>query len=142
MNYLTLFSILLFSSFSFTSNATSSTLGVDPDSIDPELRRVVYHIGPKDIKISAYQGGSPSALELSLCERCLTKTYKLASDAEILLNETPLPLSELTIELIKKNFDIISLSINRDQNTVTSLYLGGVSELSKEESSQEALNEI
>ncbi len=116
-------------------------VGIDPDLIDPEMTNVMYVIGAKDIKISAYSSGSPSALDLRLCNNCQVKSYQLADNAELLMNENPLLLSDLTIHLIKKKFDVIQLGIDRSKQTVSYLYLGGMSESSAEEIAQEQSDE-
>lgn len=114
---------------------------IDPDLIDPEMIHVMYVIKANDLKISAYRSGSPSALDLKLCSNCSIKTYHLAENAELLMNENPLLLSDLTISLIKKKFDVIQLGIDRSNHTVTYLYLGGISESSAEELAQELSDE-
>lgn len=118
-----------------------STSSVDPDLIDVEMTHVMYRIAPSDLKTTAYQDGSPSAFNLKLCKTCFIKSYSLIKDAEILLNEHPLALKDLTISLIKKKFDVIQLGIDRSNKTVTYLYLGGISELNTKKQAQEQSDE-
>lgn len=133
------FLLLLISSASF--GALASPLGVDPDLIDSEMTRVMYVIHPNDIKATAYQSGHPSAFTIKLCKGCQTKSYSLEKKAELLLNEQPLALKDLTITLIKKKFDVIQLGIDRSNKSITYLYLGGISELNAEARTQEQANE-
>ena len=139
MHTFTLALLLILSPWSLA--LPQNQVGIDPDLIDPEMTNVMYVIGAKDIKISAYSGGSPSALDLRLCDNCQVKSYQLADNAELLMNENPLLLSDLTIHLIKKKFDVIQLGIDRSKQTVSYLYLGGMSESSAEEIAQEQSDE-
>jgi hypothetical protein len=128
-----LFSLTFFSLLSFadvTNNTSANSNLVDPDLIDSEMTQVMYLIGPKDIKTTSYQGGYPSNFNLKLCTACMPKPYKLEEGAELLLNEQPLDIKDLTISLIKKQFDVIQLGIDRTTRTVSYIYLGGISELS------------
>tara|TARA_B110001454_G_C12434644_1_gene315104 strand:+ start:25 stop:438 length:414 start_codon:yes stop_codon:yes gene_type:complete len=114
-----------------TLAADSSNLDlIDPNSIDPEMTSVMYLISPDDIKTTAYKSGAPSNFNLKLCKACQIKPYSLKIDAELLLNEQPLTINDLAIQLIKKQFDVIQLGIDRTTNTITYIYLGGISELS------------
>ncbi|MEH6450757.1 MAG: hypothetical protein V7765_18975 [Oleispira sp.] len=139
MRLLSIFLLLFISGTSFGAVATPQ--GIDPDLIDREMTRVMYMINPNDIKIVAYKGGHPSAFTIKLCKKCQTKSYSLEKEAELLLNDQPLALKDLTITLIKKKFDGIQLGIDRSNNTVTYLYLGGISESSAEELAQEQSDE-
>jgi hypothetical protein len=118
--------LLILSQWSLGQSQDSNS--IDPDLIDPEMTRVMYLIEPKDIKITSYRSGSPSAFKLKLCDVCRSKNYSLDKGAGLLLNGAPLALEDLTIQLIKKKFDVIQLGINRESNSVTYLYLGGTSE--------------
>lgn len=120
---------------------TPVTSANDPDLIDVEMTKVMYIIGPDDFKISGYQNGNPSALSLKLCQECQIKPYALVESAELLLNEQPLALKDLTITLIKKKFNAIQLGIDRSNKTITYLYLGGISESSADELAQEQSDE-
>ncbi len=125
-------SLLLLFTFIFSYLGSSSTLAagtIDPNLIDPEMTNVMYLISPDDIKTTAYQSGAPSSFNLKLCKACQIKSYSLKSGAELLINEQPLPISDLAIQLIKKQFDVIQLGIDRTNHTVTYLYLGGIDEL-------------
>jgi hypothetical protein len=101
----------------------------------------MYNIKPTDIKVSAYTNGFPSSLNLQLCDNCSIKNYRLPNDAPLLLNEVALEPKDLTISLIKKKFDSIQLGINRDTASINYLYLGGISELTPEQTAQEQENE-
>jgi hypothetical protein len=129
------FVLLIASSACFAQVA--KPLEIDPDLIDPEMIQVMYRIPPDNLKILAYQNGSPSVFNLKLCMNCQIKPYTLKKEAELLLNDETLALKDLTISLIKKKFDSIQLGINRSTKTVTYLYLGGTGELSAEELAQE-----
>lgn len=110
---------------------------LDPNSIDSEMTKVMYRIGPKDIRTTSYSSGHPSAFELKLCDNCQKKVYQLEKNAHLLLNEEPLALADLAINLIKKKFDVIQLGIDRNKQSVTYLYLGGLSEASPMQLEQE-----
>jgi hypothetical protein len=133
------FSLLLTGFISLAQIPTA--VANDPDLVDIEMTKVMYIITPNDVAISAYQGGHPSELKLKLCQECQVKPYALIENAELLLNEQPLALKDLTITLIKKKFDVIQLGIDRSNKTVTYLYLGGISESSAEELAQEQSDE-
>lgn len=120
--------IIFFSSHSFANSVTPNS--IDPDLVDPEMTQVMYIINPNDIKTTSYRAGQPSTFDLKLCKACQIKSYKLKIDAELLNNGLPLAMQDLTIKLIKKKFDLIQLGIDRTNNTVTYIYLGGISELS------------
>lgn len=132
MRLLILSCMLIFSSIGsvYTLAATPAIInGIDPSSIDPEMVDVMYLISPRDMKTTAYKGGFPHRFDLKLCKQCLIKSYTLKNNAEFLLNEQPLAIEDLAIQLIKKKFDVIQLGINRSNNTITYLYLGGINEL-------------
>lgn len=120
------FTLLLITSSACFAQVPST--GIDPDSIDSEMTKVMYRIAPNDLKTIAYSNGAPSVLAIKLCEACKIKSYTLQKEAGLLLNEQPLLLKNLTVALIKKNFDSIQLGINRTDKTVTYLYLGGIKE--------------
>lgn len=138
MRSLTLYLMLLVSSI---SSAQIKPSAIDPDLVDVEMVKVMYQIAPKDLKTRTYQQGVPSEFNIKLCSHCQIKPYSLIKDAELLLNEQPLALEDLTITLIKKKFDVIQLGIDRSNKTVTYLYLGGISESSAEELAQEQSDE-
>jgi hypothetical protein len=139
MRLFSIFLLLFISSISF--GAVVTPLGIDPDLIDREMSRVMYVINPNDIKIIAYKGGHPSAFTIKLCKNCQTKSYSLEKEAELLLNDQPLALKDLTITLIKKKFDVIQLGIDRSTRSITYLYLGGISELNADARTQEQADE-
>jgi hypothetical protein len=137
-----LFSFVLWLAASSISLAQEAiTTPIDPDLVDTEMTRVMYLIGPNDLKTSNYKNGFPSVFNLKLCDNCQIKPYQLKDQAELLLNEKPLTLKDLTITLIKKKFDVIQLGIDRSNKTISYLYLGGISELSAEEIAQEQSDE-
>jgi len=139
MRLFSFFLLLVIGSTSLAQNAAATA--IDPDLIDVEMTKVMYIITPSDLKISAYHKGQPAAFNLKLCQACQVKPYYLQDNAELLLNEQPLALKDLTITLIKKKFDVIQLGIDRSNKTVTYLYLGGISESSAEEIAQEQSDE-
>jgi hypothetical protein len=108
----------------------TAPIGIDPDSIDTEMTQVMYLISPNDIRANTYKNGYPSVFSITLCKTCQQKSYTLKDGADLLLNEQPLDLSDLTITLIKKKFDVIQLGIDRSDRSITYLYLGGLSEFS------------
>jgi hypothetical protein len=139
MRLLTL-TIMLFISLHSLAELTISK-GIDPDLVDSKMTQVMYMISPKDIKITSYTGGFPSSLDLKLCNACMIKSYSLKSNAELLLNEQPLAIKDLAINLIKKKFDVIQLGIDRSTKAITYLYLGGISELDVKARAQEQSDE-
>jgi hypothetical protein len=139
MRLLSLFLLLIASHSGFTQEVKSS--GIDPDSVDAEMTRVMYIISPSDIKISSYKNGTPSIFTIKLCGNCQQKAYTLKDVAELLLHEQPLALQDLTPTLIKKSFKKIQLGIDRSNKTITYLYLGGINESSVQELAQELSDE-
>ena len=132
MRLLIISCMLIFSSIgsAFTlAAAPSNPSGIDPSSIDAEMVNVMYLISPNDMKTTAYKSGLPHSFDLKLCKNCQIKPYTLKDNAELLINEQPLAIGDLTIQLIKKKFDVIQLGINRSDNTISYLYLGGINEL-------------
>jgi hypothetical protein len=120
--------LILFSINAFSFAAPAKTIGIDPDLIDPEMTKVMYLIGPNDIRTTAYNGGHPSDFELKLCATCQLKSYRLKSGAKLELNGSPLEIKDLTISLIKKSFETVQLGIDRPTKTISYLYLGAISE--------------
>jgi hypothetical protein len=144
MRSLVLSLMLIFSYFCSASTTTADTKNLnltDPDLIDPEMATVMYLIKPRDIKTTAYQSGLPASFDLKLCRTCQIKSYTLKAGAELLINEQPLAIDDLTIQLIKKKFDIIQLGVNRTSHTISYLYLGGINESNDAELEQEKTNE-
>ena len=97
---------------------------VDPDSLDPSMPVVSYLISADNIKITSYRQGSPSHLSVILCNNCKEKTYSLADSATLELFLQPLTKSELTINLLKKNFAQARLGIDRAKGEIIYLHLG------------------
>lgn len=128
MRSLTLSLMLLFSSLSSAELDISNS--IDPNLIDPEMTQVMYLIGKNDVKTTSYKSGHPSAFELKLCTTCMKKTYLLKIGADLKIDAQPLAIEDLAINLIKKKFDVVQLGIDRTTNTITYIYLGGISELS------------
>jgi hypothetical protein len=132
---------LFLSIYSITSSQAAQPLEIEPDLIDAEMTLVMYRIEPNSLKTIAYKNGYPSTLNIKLCQACRIKPYTLEINAEILLNEQPLALEDLSIELIKKNYDSVELGLNRSTQAVTHLYLGGISELDAKARAQEQSDE-
>lgn len=126
-----LYLLLLFFLSQMSFAQFTAPTGIDPDLIDAEMNQVMYLISPNDIKVSTYKNGYPTIFSIILCKTCRQKSYTLKGGADLLLNEQPLGLSDLTTTLIKKKFKIIQLGIDRSNKSITYLYLGGISEFSK-----------
>ena len=105
------------SSMSFSA-ANSSNKKVDPDSLDPTMPFVIYNIGPKDLSIASYRQGKPSHFTLLLCRKCQKKTYKLNPEAQLTFNQKPINQSDLALIVMKKEFNYISLTINRSTQSI------------------------
>ncbi|MFT4764037.1 MAG: hypothetical protein ACI9OH_001130 [Oleispira sp.] len=105
------------SSMSFSA-AELSIIKVDPDTLDPTMPFVIYNIGPKDLSIASYRQGKPSHFTLSLCQACQEKTYPLSPEARLTLNQQTITQSDLAIIVMKKEFNYISLSINRSTKSI------------------------
>ncbi len=102
----------------------SSYALVDPDSLDPSMPVVSYLIPTHSVKIASYKQGAASHLSVMLCYNCQEKTYPLASSVILKSFRQPLDRSELTINLLKKNFDQVRLGINRMKGEIIYLHLG------------------
>lgn len=97
---------------------------VDPDSLDSGLPVVSYLIPADNMKIESYAQGKPSHLRLVLCRNCMEKTYKISDSAVLELSRKPLKRSDLTIELMKKEFNKIRIGIDRTKGEIIYLRLG------------------
>lgn len=120
MKFFTLLSILissiLLSSTSFS--AIDDFEKIDPDSIDPNMPFVIYNISPKDLSIASYRQGKPSHFALILCRMCKEKTYPLSPEAQLIFNQQAITQSDLAIIVLKKEFNYISLTINRSTQSI------------------------
>ncbi|MGK0248109.1 MAG: hypothetical protein ACI910_000837 [Oleispira sp.] len=119
-------SSILHSSVSFSSTADLDIKKVDPDNIDPTMAFVIYNIGPKDLSIASYRDGKPSHFTLLLCKRCKEKIYKLNPDAQLMLNQQAITKSDLALIVMKKNFNYITLTINRSTSSIDFLTFDAV----------------
>jgi hypothetical protein len=119
-------SSILHSSVSFSSTADLDIEKVDPDNIDPTMPFVIYNIRPKDLSIASYQHGKPSHFTLLLCKRCKEKTYKLNPEAQLMLNQQAITNSDLALVVMKKNFNYITLTINRSTSSIDFLTFDAV----------------
>jgi hypothetical protein len=119
-------SSILQSSVSFSSTADLEIDKVDPDNIDPTMPFVIYNIGPKDLSISSYRNGKPSHFTLLLCKICKEKAYKLNPDAQLMLNQQAITKSDLALIVMKKNFNYITLTINRSTSSIDFLTFDAV----------------
>jgi hypothetical protein len=117
---------ILHSSVSFSSTADLDNEKVDPDNIDPTMPFVIYNIGPKDLSIASYRQGKPSHFTLLLCKRCKEKIYKLNPEAQLMLNQQAITKSDLAFIVMKKNFNYITLTINRSTSSIDFLTFDAV----------------
>lgn len=111
-------SSVLYSSLSFSVADTSITEKVDPDTIDPKMISVIYHISPKDLSIASYRQGEPSHFKVMLCRKCNEKTYQLSSTAKLHLNHKPFNKSDLALTVMEKKYNHITLTINRSTQSI------------------------
>ena len=134
---ITLGSILL--SFNHSSYAQ-----LDPDHLDPSMPVVSYLISADNIKIASYRQGSPSHLSVILCNNCKEKTYALAPTATLESFNQPLKQSELTIKLLKKEFEKVRLGVDRAKGEIIYLRLGASvdDELSPQQQEQQNLPRV
>ncbi|MFT6270887.1 MAG: hypothetical protein ACJAVV_003726 [Alphaproteobacteria bacterium] len=119
-------SLILHSSVSFSSTADLSIEKVDPDNIDPTMPFVIYNLGPKDLSIESYRQGKPSHFTLLLCKKCKEKIYKLNPEAELMFNQQAINKSDLALIVMKKNFNYITITINRSTNSIDFLTFDAV----------------
>jgi hypothetical protein len=117
---------ILHSSVSFSSTADLDIKKVDPDNIDPTMPFVIYNIGPKDLSIASYRQGEPSNFTLLLCKICKEKTYKLNPEAQLMLNQQAITKSDLAFIVMKKDFNYITLTINRSTSSIDFLTFDAV----------------
>jgi len=124
------FVLFLFSishtSISWSETAEFAIEKVDPDSIDPSMPSVIYHIAPKDLAIDSYRQGVPSHFSLVLCRRCQKKTYKLNPKAQLSTNQEPINKSDLALVVMRKEYNHITLTINRSTQSIDFLTLDAV----------------
>lgn len=111
-------SSILHSSLSLSASADSNIEKVDPDNLTPTMPFVIYHLSPKDLSIASYRQGKPSHFSLLLCRTCKEKTYPLSPEAKLTLNQQPITQSDLAITVMKKEFNYISLTINRSTQSI------------------------
>jgi hypothetical protein len=119
-------SSILHSSVSFSSTDDLDIKKVDPDNIDPTMPFVIYNIGPKDLSIASYRQGEPSNFTLLLCKICKEKTYKLNPEAQLMLNQQAITKSDLAFIVMKKDFNYITLTINRSTSSIDFLTFDAV----------------
>ena len=117
---------ILHSSVSFSSTDDLDIKKVDPDNIDPTMPFVIYNIGPKDLSIASYRQGEPSNFTLLLCKICKEKTYKLNPEAQLMLNQQAITKSDLAFIVMKKDFNYITLTINRSTSSIDFLTFDAV----------------
>jgi hypothetical protein len=104
---------IFYCSLSTAEINASSNEKIDPDTVDPTIPSVVYHIKPKDFAIASYRQGKPSHFKLLLCRSCQEKVYPLNPGAELSFDGKTITQSELALIALKKDFNYISLAINR-----------------------------
>ena len=117
------FTSLIYSTFSVATGDNLITK-VDPDSIDPKMKSVVYHISPEDLSIASYRQGNPSHFKVTLCRACNEKTYQLSPTAELSYNEQALTSSDIALLVMKKEYKHITLTINRAKQSIDYLTFG------------------
>lgn len=94
------------------------TIKVDPDSIDPKMKSVLYHLSPENLSIASYRQGNPSHFKVTLCEACNEKTYQLSPTAKLSYNEQAITSSDLALLVMKKEYLHITLTINRENQSI------------------------
>jgi len=109
--------------FFFSASHADSSL-VDPDSLDSSMPVVSYLIPASNLKIAAYQSGSPSKLQVKLCKICIRKIYQLSPEAELNIMGQPLEKTKLTEILLGKKVSQLRLAVNRSKGMIIYLYLG------------------
>ncbi|MBL4797901.1 MAG: hypothetical protein JKY50_10845 [Oleispira sp.] len=97
---------------------------VDPDALDPSMSVVSYLIPAQAVKIASYKQGTPSHLKVILCNICAEKTYPISTTATLILFLKTLDKSELTANLLKKNFAEVRLAVDREKGEIIYLHLG------------------
>ncbi|MFT4907401.1 MAG: hypothetical protein ACI978_001483 [Oleispira sp.] len=110
----------LYCSISIADIADLNIDKIDPDRIDPTMPSVVYHIKPKDFSIASYRQGTPSHFKLILCRRCKEKTYPLNPKAKLTFDQKKITQHELALIALKKEFNYITLAINRRTGLIDS----------------------
>jgi len=111
------FTSLIYSTFSVAAG-DNLTIKVDPDSIDPKMQSVVYHISPGNLSIASYRQGNPSHFKVTLCKVCNEKIYQLSPTAELSHNEQAINSSDLALLVMKKEYLHITLTINREKQSI------------------------
>lgn len=114
------FTSLIYSTLSVAAGDILTTK-VDPDSIDPKMKSVVYHISPENLSIASYRQGNPSHFKVNLCRVCNEKTYQLSPTAELSYNEQALTSRDLALLVMKKEYNHITLTINRAKQSIDHL---------------------
>jgi hypothetical protein len=112
---------ILSCSISAADITASSIEKIDPDKIDPTMPSVLYHIKPKDFSIASYRQGTPSHFKLLLCRRCKEKVYPINPKAKLTFNRQLITQSELALIALRKEFNYITLAINRRTGFIDSL---------------------
>jgi hypothetical protein len=117
---------ILYSTTSFSAKDNSNFEKVDPDSIDPKMTSVIYHISPKDLSIASYRQGKPSHLSVLLCRQCKIKTYSLSTEAQLIRNQESISNNNLALIIMKKEYNYVTVSINRNTQSIDYLVLDDV----------------
>lgn len=108
---------LIYSTLSVAAGDNLTTK-VDPDSIDPKMKSVLYHLSPENLSIASYRQGNPSHFKVTLCEACNEKTYQLSPTAKLSYNEQAITSSDLALLVMKKEYLHITLTINRENQSI------------------------
>lgn len=119
------FTSLIYSTFSVAAG-DNLTIKVDPDSIDPKMQSVVYHISPGNLSIASYRQGNPSHFKVTLCRACNEKIYQLSPTVELSYNEQALTSSDLALLVMKKEYRHITLAINRKEQSIDYLIFSDI----------------
>ncbi len=141
MKFTTFISIFLlstlYSSISFSAKDNSNFKKVDPDSIDPKMTIVMYHLTPKELAIASYRQGSPSHFKVKLCPECNEKTYQLSKKVQLVHNQQPLKKNDLAMIVMEKKYKHITLIINRSEQSIDFLAFNTVKKLEFEPSNDD-----
>ena len=108
---------LIYSTLSVAAGDNLTTK-VDPDSIDPKMKSVLYHLSPENLSIASYRQGNPSHFKVTLCKECNEKIYQLSPTAELSYNEQAITSSDLALLVMKKEYLHITLTINRENQSI------------------------
>jgi len=90
---------------------------------DSAMRSVSYTLNPNQVSIAGFKPGQAAFLNVRLCNDCNQQKLPLAVNAQLYKDQQALSAQTFIDQFYKKDFTLIRLGVNRDQQAISYINL-------------------